>query len=46
MATPAINIDEIRTYAKALRLSNLRSKCSDIIHKAQIDRDCRLMFSI
>ena len=37
MATPAINIDEIRTYAKALRLSNLRSKCSDIIHKAQID---------
>lgn len=37
MAAPNIITDEIRAYAKALRLSNLRAKCSDIIHKAQID---------
>ena len=37
MATPILSIDEIRIYAKTLRLSNLRTKCSDIIHTAQID---------
>ncbi|MCQ2221932.1 MAG: ATP-binding protein, partial [Prevotella sp.] len=37
MATPILSIDEIRIYAKTLRLSNLRTKCSDIIHAAQID---------
>jgi len=37
MTAQNVITDEIRTYAKALRLSNLRAKCSDIIHKAQID---------
>ena len=41
MATQVIQnaeMDEIRQYAKALRLSNLRGNCSDIIHKAQINK--------
>lgn len=37
MAAQTINMEELRTYAKTLRLGNLRTKCSDIIHKAQID---------
>lgn len=45
MATnPNMNTDEIRTYAKSLRLGNLRSNCSDIIHKAQIDKPSYLDF--
>lgn len=44
MATSSTNMDELRTYAKALRLRNLRSNCSDIVHKAQIDNPSYLDF--
>ena len=30
--------DDIRTYAKCLRLSNFAQNCSDYFHKAQIDK--------
>ena len=33
--TMKISTEDIRIYAKALRLSNLRNNCGDIIHKAQ-----------
>lgn len=38
-------MEEIRQYAKALRLSNLRSNCADIIHKAQIDKPTYLTYT-
>ena len=38
-------MEEIRQYAKALRLSNLRSNCADIIHKAQIDKPSYLTYT-
>lgn len=38
-------MDEIRQYAKALRLSNLRGNCSDIIHKAQINKPSFLTYT-
>jgi len=44
MATPNANTEEVRLYAKALRMSNLRSNCSDMIHKAQIDKPSYLDF--
>lgn len=36
--------EDIRVYAKALRLSNLRNSCADIIHKAQIEKPSYLDF--
>ena len=39
MAQMNVTTEDIRLYAKALRLSNLRNKCSDIIHSAQIEID-------
>ncbi len=42
--TLKISTEDIRTYAKALRLSNLRNNCGDIIHKAQIDKPSYLDF--
>ncbi len=36
--------EDIRVYAKALRLSNLRNNCADIIHKAQIEKPSYLDF--
>lgn len=44
MATPNINTEEVRLYAKALRMSNLRCNCSEMIHKAQIDKPSYLDF--
>ncbi len=44
MAIQNSNIEEIRTYAKVLRLSNLRGNCSEIIHNAQIDKPSYLDF--
>lgn len=38
-------MEEIRQYAKILRLSNVRSNCSDIIHKAQIDKPSYLAYT-
>ena len=38
-------MEEIRQYAKILRLSNVRSNCSDIIHKAQIDKPTYLTYT-
>lgn len=38
-------MEEIRQYAKILRLSNVRSNCSDIIHKAQIDKPSYLTYT-
>ena len=38
-------MEEIRQYAKFLRLSNVRSNCSDIIHKAQIDKPTYLTYT-
>lgn len=38
-------MEEIRQYAKALRLSNLRGNCADIIHKAQIDKPTYLTYT-
>ena len=38
-------MEEIRQYAKALRLSNLRSNCADIIHRAQIDKPSYLTYT-
>ena len=38
-------MEEIRQYAKALRLSNLRGNCSDIIHKAQINKPTFLAYT-
>ena len=38
-------VEEIRQYAKILRLSNVRSNCSDIIHKAQIDKPTYLTYT-
>ena len=37
-SVPNLNTEELRMYAKRLRLSNLRANCSDIIHRAQIDK--------
>ena len=37
-------IEDIRMYATALRLSNLRHDCGDFIHKAQIDKPSYLEF--
>ena len=37
-SVPNLNTEELRMYAKMLRLSNLRANCSDIIHRAQIDK--------
>ena len=34
--TMKISTEDIRIYAKALRLSNLRNNCGDIIHKVRI----------
>jgi len=48
MATQVIQnaeMEEIRQYAKILRLSNVRSNCSDIIHKAQIDKPTYLTYT-
>ena len=42
--TLKISTEDIRIYAKALRLSNLRNNCGDIIHKAQIDKPSYLDF--
>ena len=36
--------EEVRLYAKALRLSHLRNGCADIIHKAQIEKPSYLDF--
>lgn len=38
-------MEEIRQYAKILRLSNVRSNCSDIIHRAQIDKPTYLTYT-
>lgn len=38
-------MEEIRQYARILRLSNVRSNCSDIIHKAQIDKPTYLTYT-
>ncbi|KWW24164.1 MAG: insertion sequence IS21-like ATP-binding protein [bacterium F082] len=40
-----VEMEEIRQYAKALRLSNLRGNCSDIIHKAQINKPTFLAYT-
>ena len=48
MATQVIQnaeMEEIRQYAKILRLSNVRSNCSDIIHKAQINKPTFLAYT-
>ena len=42
--TMKISTEDIRIYAKALRLSNLRNNCGDIIHKAQIDKPSYMDF--
>lgn len=39
------DMEEIRLYAKALRLSNLRGSCSNIIHKAQIEKPSYLAYT-
>ena len=39
-----ISTEEVRTYAKALRLSYLRNNCSSIIHNAQIENPTYLEF--
>ena len=44
MATNNINTEDVRVYAKALRLGNLRNNCSEIIHQAQIDKPSYLDF--
>lgn len=44
MATGNINTEDVRIYAKALRLGNLRNNCSEIIHKAQIEKPTYLDF--
>ena len=44
MAQMNVTTEDIRMYAKALRLSNLRNKCSDIVHKAQIEKPSYLEF--
>lgn len=38
-------MEEIRQYAKILRLSNVRSNCSDIIHNAQINKPTYLGYT-
>lgn len=32
-SVPNLNTEELRMYAKMLRLSNLRANCADIIHR-------------
>ena len=44
MAEIHVTTEDIRLYAKALRLSNLRNNCSDLIHRAQIDKPTYLDF--
>lgn len=44
MAEHNITTEDIRMYAKALRLSNLRNNCPDIVHRAQIEKPSYLDF--
>jgi hypothetical protein len=42
--TLTTSIEDVRLYAKALRLSHLRNGCAEIIHKAQIEKPSYLEF--
>ena len=46
MADTSINTTDVVTYAKLLRLSHLRANCSEVIHRAQIDRPSYLDFTL
>lgn len=42
--TLTTSIEDVRLYAKALRLSHLRNSCADLIHKAQIEKPSYMEF--
>ena len=42
--TLTTSIEDVRLYAKALRLSHLRNGCAEIIHKAQIEKPSYMEF--
>ena len=42
--TLTTSIEDVRLYAKALRLSHLRNGCAEIIHKAQIEKPSYMDF--
>lgn len=44
MAQMNVTTEDIRLYAKILRLSNLRNNCSEMIHSAQIEKPSYLDF--
>ena len=44
--TLTTSIEDVRLYAKALRLSHLRNGCAEIIHKAQIEKHSYMDFII